>query len=453
MTRQSAHSQKAHDTRLALVARRKGNVKLRAVAAVIFDARGPVEGAAVLLEGNDPAPYEGTTNGDGYVLWPSVPEDIANTAIHVEKKGYAPYAQSLILSSPNNPADPVARNHSIRVGGVPVAGDVNLPALLDDVAPLPPAPTRDALIDVRLSFQGLVVPTQQFGTLPWFEACLPWLTHDDRASAYAQKQAAGDTHVIVFVPSGPPLYPEPGQPYSADRFGPLDWTQRNTTIEPQYTALLREVIGAGFSKILLYLGGDGDGDHYKVAFTQLELLHANDDYRTTLYKYCVVLPGWDGVFYGWPLEQVMKFGLRFRELFPDGYLGLHYSTGHIPVGEGGADYLPRIAGQDPMQNPGRMADFDLLIGEFDDNLHQDSTWQILNRLERDYVRPPDQPAGDDPQRVYYLGTPNPRGRWGHCAMEFGEYEAVRCGANFAAMVAHVNANRAYLKSMGVKCTG
>lgn len=427
-------------------------MKLRAIAAVIFDARGPVEGAALVLEGSDPSPYAGTTNGDGYVLWPSVPEDIANTAIHVEKKGYAPYAQSLILSSPNNPVDPVARNQSIRVGGMPVAGDVNLPALLADVAPLPPAPTREALLDVRLTFQGLVVPTQQFGTLPWFEACLPWLTHMDRASAYTKKQAAGDTHAIVTLPDGVPLYDEPNQPYSADRFGPLDWTNGNTTIDPKFPALLREVISSGFPHVLLYLGGDGP-PNADIAFQQLDLLHACDDYRTTLYHYCCVLPGWDGVFYGWTPEKIVAWGLKFRALFPDGTCGLHYSTGHIPVGEGGADYLPRAAGQDPTVNPGRMQDFDLLIGEFDDNLHQDSTWQILNRLERDYVRPPDQPSGDDPHRVYYLGTPNSRGRWGHCAMEFGEYEAVRCGERFAAMVAHVNANRAYLKSMGVKCTG
>ena len=157
--------------------------------------------------------------------------------------------------------------------------------------------------------------------------------------------------------------------------------------------------------------------------------------------------------YGWTPEQIIQWGLRFRELFPAGHLGLHYSTGHIPVGEGGDDYKPRLAGQDPLVNPGRMADYDLLIGEYDDNLHQDSCWQILNRLEADYLRPADQPADDDPNRTYYLGTPNARGRWGHCAMEFGEYEAVRCGANFDGMVAHVNANRAYLRSMNVGFTG
>jgi hypothetical protein len=220
------------------------------------------------------------------------------------------------------------------------------------------------------------------------------------------------------------------------------------------TALIREVLTSGFGKTLLYLGGDGGGDAYKIAFTQLELLHANEDFRTMLYKYCVVIPGWDGVFYGWPLEQIMNFGARFRELFPDGHLGLHYSTGHIPVGEGGDDYKPRpSADWDIHKNPGRMADYDVLIGEFDDNLHQDSTWQILNRLEIDYRRPPDQPAADDPNRVFYLGVPSARGRWGHCAMEYGEYEAVRCGTAFEGMVKHVEANREYMYSMNAKFPG
>lgn len=309
--------------------------------------------------------------------------------------------------------------------------------------PLPDPPTREAMLSPRLTFQGLIFDTAEFGRLPGFEACLPWLTPQDRQVVYAAKRAAGDTHCIITIPDGVPLYDEPNQAYSPDKFGPLDWTQRNTLIDPQLPALIREVIAAGFSKILLYLGGDGGGDAYRIAYQQLDLLQANDDYRTTLYKYCVVLPGWDGVFYGWPLEQIEPWAAKFRAMWPDGYLGLHYSCGHIPLGEGGSDFKPG----------GRMRDFDLLVGEFDDQLHQDSTWQILNRLEPYYVRPADQPSGDDPARVYYLGDPSPRGRWGHFAMEFGEYEAVRCGQNFDGMVAHVNTNRAYMRSMGVAFVG
>jgi hypothetical protein len=323
---------------------------------------------------------------------------------------------------------------------------------------LPSPPTRDALIHVALTFQGLIVPSHQFGRMPWFEACLPWLTPQDRCIAYDMKHESGahphgDTHCIVALPDGVPLYDEPNQFYTTDKFGPLDWTQGNTTIDPKFPSLIREVIRAGFPQVQLYLGGDGGGDNYLIAFKQLHLLAACADYRTTLYKYCNVLPGWDGVFYGWPLWAVMAFGLLFRQLFPTGTLALHYSAGHIPVGEGGGDYQPRGAHQNPMVNPGRMTDYDLLVGEYEDNLHLDDCWQILNRLEKIYIRPPDQPPLDDPNRAYYLGTPNPRGEWGHDAMEFGLYEFVRSGGNMDAFVQHVNANRAYLKSMGTECTG
>lgn len=311
------------------------------------------------------------------------------------------------------------------------------------VGPLPSPPTRDEILSPRLTFQGLIYDTAEFGLLPGFEACLPWLTPADRQMVYAAKRAAGDTHCIITIPDGVPLYDEPNQAYSPDKFGPLDWTAGNTTIDPQLPALIREVIAAGFPHVLLYLGGDSGGDAYKIAYTQLDLLWANEDYATVLWPYCVVLPGWDGVFYGWPLDQVEPWAAKFRLYWPDGYLGLHYSTGHIPLGEGGSDFQPG----------GRMQNFDLLVGEFDDNLHQDSTWQILNRLEAHYVRPPDQPADDDPDRRYYLSTPSPRGRWGHFAMEFGEYEAVRCGQNFAGMIAHVNQNRGYMRSMGVAYVG
>lgn len=328
----------------------------------------------------------------------------------------------------------------------------------------PAPPTRDELISPALTFQGLIVETQQFGKLPWFEPCLPWLTPSDRQRAYAAKRISGvirsdgvnDTHAILGIPNGSPLYDEPDTAYSPDRFGALDWTSGGTRVDPQFFDLLREIIGAGFPKVLLYLGGDGPGG-WPISYKQLDLLRANEEFRTTLYKYCAVVPGWDSVFYGWPPEEIVKFGAYFRSLFPDGVLALHYGTGHIPVGEGGGDYQPRGAGQDPTVNPGRMADYDLLIGEFGgteaSDIHQDSTWQILNRLEQNYVRPSDQPAGDDVDRRYYLTSPNPRGRFGHFAMEFDEYAAVRCGQDFDGMAARARANRLYMRSMGVACVG
>lgn len=312
----------------------------------------------------------------------------------------------------------------------------------------PAAPSRDEMLGVKITFQGLIVETAQYGRLPWFEAALAWLTPEDRLAVYAAKHAEGDTHCIVHIPCGPALYDEPGQPYSGDRFGPLDWMTGNTKVDPKLTSLIREVVSNGF-KVLLFLGGDSP-ENQPIGMKHLDLLAADDDFKTTLFKYCVVIPGWDGVFYGWTPEQIVDWGVKFRALFPTGYAGLEYSSGHIPVGEGGADYLPRTG--DPHSNPGRMTDFDLILGEYDDNLHQDSCWQILNRMERDYVRPADQPAGDDPARVYYMGTSNPRGPFYHLAFEYGMYEFVRAGATQTS-VDHVKANRAYLKAMGCEFTG
>lgn len=401
--------------------------QFKAVAVVVFDQVGPVEGANVALVGN-PNPYS-LTNGDGYTIVNNVPYGLVNSGLTVKKDGYVDYSSPVVL---------------------PLSNFTLRPTLQPVVVPLPAPPTRDEVLGAKLTFQGLVVETSQFGKLPWFEAALAWLGPEDRSAVYAAKKTVGDTHCIVFLPGGPPLYDEPNQPYSADRFGPLDWTAGDTKLDPKFSQLLREVIGQGF-KILLFLDGDAP-ENYGRGMTQLDLLKADTDFATTLYKYCVIIPGWDGIFYGWTPEQIVDWGLKGRKLFPDGYLGLEYSTGHIPVGEGGGDYLPRNHSADPHFNPGRMEDFDLIIGEFDDNLHQDSTWQILNRMEVNYIRPSDQPSGDDPNRVFYLGTPNPRGPFYHCCMEYGEYEFVRGGCSQAS-VDHVTANRAYMRSMGARFVG
>lgn len=302
-------------------------------------------------------------------------------------------------------------------------------------------PTRSDILGLNgglIHFQGLIVNTQQFGTLPGFEAAIAWLNPSDRQIWWNTKQGVKDTHALVQLPFGPPLYDEPNQPYSADRFGPLDWTNGGSSLDSSFTSLLRDVISiGGFNKILLFLGGDGP-NNYPTAFKHLDLLAADNDYYNTLYKYCVVQPGWDSVFYGWPLDQIVAFGAKFRSIWKDGHLGLEHGSGHIPLGEGGSDYQPG----------GRMQDYDLILSEYDQNLHQDSCWQINGRLVNGYIRPPDQPSGDDPTPPYYLRTPNSRGPWGHCAFEYGEYEFVR-----DSNVAIVDQNRSYQYSMNCKFVG
>ncbi len=306
---------------------------------------------------------------------------------------------------------------------------------------LPDQPTRDEILAVKLSFQGMVVPTKAYGNLPWFEACLPWLTAEDRQSAYTVKRQNGDTHCILTLPDGPPLYDEPNQPYNSTNFPPLDWTSNNTIIDQKFFDLIVEVLTSGFPNILLYLGGDGPANA-SIAFKQLDLLRANDYYNRILSTYCVVGPGWDSVFYGWEPSLIQEWSNKFRAYWPHGYCFLEHDIGHIPLGEGGGDFQPG----------GRMQNFDLILSEYDNNLHQDSCWQINGRLEKPYIRPSDQPVNDDPNPPFYLGSPSPRGKFYHCAFEFGEYEFVRGGCSQAS-IDYVNANRKYLKDMGCVYTG
>src|SRR6266850_8107524 len=109
----------------------------------------------------------------------------------------------------------------------------------------PNPPSRERVCGVKLSFQGLTVQTQQFGTVNWFE---PWLqalnNPDDRQAVYAAKRAAGDTHCIVEFLKGGPIYNEP--PF--DRF-----------VSPNYEAspaafrtLVEEVIQAGFTPLVVF---------------------------------------------------------------------------------------------------------------------------------------------------------------------------------------------------------
>lgn len=320
--------------------------------------------------------------------------------------------------------------------------------------PFPPVPTREQVLGVNLQFQGLTVHTAQYGDLPWFEAALAWLTPADRQAVYAAKHAVGDTHCIIALPSGPPLYDEPNQPYSADRFGPLDWTAQNTAMDPKLVALVEEVILAGFTP-LLFLGGDAGEQGFPVAMAQLPLV--TNALAASVYgdlnAYVVKIPGWDGVFYGYTPEHVQQFGDTARQLSPNGYVGIEHNTGHIPVGNGPADYAPG----------GMMTSYDLILSEFDDGTARqghanDSIWQIVGRLTRPYNRPADQPSGDDPNPPFYLAQPTARGPYYYTCFEFEEYSWVHQWyaldqAGRDALAAQIAEERQYLRALGCRYTG
>lgn len=282
---------------------------------------------------------------------------------------------------------------------------------------IPQKPTRDELCAVKMSFQGLSFDTPTYGPVLWWETIAWWPNLADRLAAYQAKRTAGDTHIILDLSGS---YKEIDPDY--DQIG-ADYSQNLAPL----VALAEEAIREGFL-IDLRLAGDGQGagpgyndpvgmtyghDWLMANFPRIAAAFA------PLVDYIVFVPGYDGVFYGWEPDQVVAFGQLFRSIFPTGTLGIEFNTGHIPLGEG-----PGY--RDAYGPNGCMQDYDVIYGEFDPfNYHADSTWQICGRLVEHYVRPADQPDGDDPHPPYLLRTPNVRGPWYFIAFEILTYLWVR----------------------------
>lgn len=305
--------------------------------------------------------------------------------------------------------------------------------------PLPPNPTRDQVLSYNTHFLGgLLVNSPKYGMMPWWDTCLAWCDSETRQIAYQVKREAKDTHFIIGIPNGKPLYNEWGQFYSPDKFGPLDWTNGMTGLTKDFDNLLYEGLGEGF---FFHITMDEDRENSQ----QIIKWVAQRLKDLGLTKYGFSMPGYDGIFYGWePTTEIMKWAADARAINPDLLLGLEHNMGHIPLGEGGGDYLPG----------GRMQDFDIILGEM--TPHTNTTWQILGRMIRPYNRPPDQVG--DPNPPFYLGTPNPRGSWYYVAFEsWNPYNWVRTHMDDPLWVQDainfVNADRDYFKLCGATFTG
>ncbi len=310
------------------------------------------------------------------------------------------------------------------------------------VTPFPPIPTRAEVLGVNMHFRGgLIVPSSTYGKIPWWPSALSWLSnYQDRMNVY--QTCRSDTHVIIEVPNGYPLYNEGGQFYSPDKFGALDWTNGMTKLDSRFSDLVDEVIEQGF-KYIIEMDEQVDNS-LKVMQLVLETLTDKQ------LAYGFIMPGYDGVFDpGWPIESIMNWAARARSMRPNCYLGLEHTVGHIPLGEGGADYQPG----------GRMKDFDIVMGEFNTTLQGqcgDEVWQVLGRMIK-YKRPPDQPAKDDPTPPFYL-VDCARGPRFYCAWETDNpYHWVRIDPNDAisvrAVTGLINAEHDYLAMCGCQYIG
>lgn len=290
--------------------------------------------------------------------------------------------------------------------------DRELCAALGIVLPFPPAPSRDTLLTGQMTVQGVTIHTDQWGDMPWWPACWAWLTPSDRAKAAAQLLAIGDVITLAQYPDGRPLYDEPGQFYSRDKFPALLWNMN------QMAALVEELIGYGFQGVWPFLGGDGD--YTEAAAEVAKLGPALTSGTVDLNDYTVVIPCWDSVWgrgYGWSKAQVGQFADACLAVGIKNF-GIEHSTGYAVAGDGNADFQPG----------GVMHKYSLVLGEFDDGVFVGgAVWQILARYLSSavYIRPPEQPnTGPDadlPPVPYYLQDWNGAYR----VFEYYIYGAVR----------------------------
>lgn len=363
------------------------------------------------------SPSSGVTGAlytdDGSVI-PSVGQQ--HVEFHGIKSSVTGFGGFVRLSAPG------FKESNLRVSVIPPALD---PGSLTLEASFPAPPSRTEKITSSLHFGGLFFNHSLYGRMPLFDACLAWLGPDDRQEVYRVKKAAGDRHILIQTPNGKPLYDEPNQPYSPDRFGVLNYS-------PAFLDIVAEAIQNGFIPVV-FMDELPDDSLRMIQVVLKDFLN----YKVNLVPYCIFSPGWDGVFYGWTDPNgVPNWAKVARSIAPDATLFLEHDPGHIPLGEGGGDYKPG----------GDMQDFDIIAGEYP-VIQDDTLWQVCARMAcgpAGYTRPSDQPAGDDPNPPQYLPSDSPRGPFSYWVFERGVYEFVRDRIT----PEQLDANRAYCRNFG-----
>jgi hypothetical protein len=308
--------------------------------------------------------------------------------------------------------------------------------------PIPPAPDRTTALTFNIHGQGAgILHTQQYGDLHWWPAALSWLDNPaDRLASYNLAKQNGDTHVIIELPDGKPLYDECCNDYSPDRgFTARDWTNGGGPFDARLADLVVEVRRAGLIPVIF---PDEATQQISLSLT-LRALDAltHSRYGDIHQQVGFYMTGWDGVFYGWePSDPLIpNWANTIRAQYPDVRLGIEFNSGHIPIGEGGSDYAPG----------GRLQNFDIILAEINPGLNDDTFWQIVARMVPHYVRPADQPAHDDPNPPFYLGSPNPRGMFFFSCFEWNMYGDVRGQLT----VQQLEADRQKLKAAGCYIVG
>jgi hypothetical protein len=338
----------------------------------------------------------------------------------------------------------------------------------------------------KITFSGLTITTTQFGTQPWFELAYQCLaTPDDRRRAREQKRAAGDTHIILEYTT------RAGSVYNESDV----WLQTAVSMSAEadpawFKGLIDEILSEGAESlvpVIVYDGDNGmaDADGYPNALRQLPILAALlDGYDDSV----VYARFWDGVFYGSTPESIQAFGRAFRARYtnPNAVLIIEHNPGHIPVGNGPADY----------EADGMMAEYDGIASEYDypggiaappaivgaqwnddhglyvpvyasDETPWTNIWQVVARCSPAWTPPPDEPfnvpavavdgpqrgqtvivSADNPRPASYL-KPSARGPRAYWALELAEYEWTR---NRVSVGSLQQAGR-YFRAMGCPFVG
>jgi hypothetical protein len=297
---------------------------------------------------------------------------------------------------------------------------------------LPPAPPREAIVDVRADFANL----RDAKDRPMFTPFLFSLMDDcdngdadacaDAEDWFARLKAAGDTHIAVSISADygenlgwAPRYPIHG----------IDLTQRVPTLKK----FLERVIRRGFIPILFLAcdghtsdpnGGYNDpvGWSYGLPWCQQHLGDNVGQLRNgrDLAPYILWSGGWDGCFPDWSPDDTNQFHTFLRSLVgPDANIATEFGNGYIHMGNGGADWY----------QPG-LDQVDVFFIEFSTNIldpnEQCGVQQVAARMLGPAKTFTPGPPCDSTSPPFYLDAPrSPRGPLVVIAWEYAAYLATR----------------------------
>src|SRR5215469_7067549 len=316
-------------------------------------------------------------------------------------------------------------------------------------------PSRAELCGGEIRFQGVTCNTSQYGIVPTFGPEVSSYNATDRQRHYAALKSAGAT-VIEFAISW--NYQESNFHY------PVPGTDLSKNL-PQLADLIIEALSTGLFDGINYNDPAGwtYGWQWLMAQTPPIIQFFKNYKGIDLTKYILFIPGYDGVVPGWAgpennWHRVNEW-IALAKSSGANYIGLELSAGYPNwSGEGVSDYsspegqlLDTILYETPCpMGPTNFPVPDDFCNQSSDvRAPFDQVWQILSRLlGRNYRRPSDQPACDDPNPQPNLPL-TPRGPYFVYVYEYDTYRWVRN----AVSAQQIEIEKEYFYNLGAVCVG